>query len=110
MSERTDQEFLGDIREAIRRGMAYVAGMTYEAFIFDTKTQDAVIRALEVLGEATKNLSEELRAHPGIPWKCRIGTRDVLIPPLFWHQPGCCLANCHYRVTSSGFSTRNDGK
>jgi uncharacterized protein with HEPN domain len=80
MSERTDQEFLGDIREAIRRSMTYIAGMSYESFVLDTKTQDAVIRALEILGEATKNLSEGLRArYPGIPWKSMAGTRDVLI-------------------------------
>lgn len=70
MSERTDQEFLGDIREAIQRITAYVAGLDYEAFAKDIKTQDAVIRNLEILGEATKNLSDEYRtAYPGVPWK-----------------------------------------
>jgi len=37
--------------------MEYTAGMTYQAFVEDTKTQDAVIRNLEIIGEATKNLS-----------------------------------------------------
>ena len=57
MSERTDREFLSDILEAIRRIKVYTAGMTYQAFLEDTKTQDAVLRNLEIIGEATKNLS-----------------------------------------------------
>ena len=51
-----------------------MAGMTYESFVADTKTQDAVIRNLEILGEATKNLSEELRAkYPAVPWSSMAG-------------------------------------
>lgn len=70
MSKRTDQEFLSDIREALQRIRAYVAGMTYKLFVVDSKTQDAVIRNLEILGEATKNLSDELRAkYPTVPWR-----------------------------------------
>jgi uncharacterized protein with HEPN domain len=55
MSKRTDQDFLSDIREALRRIATYVVGMAYKSFVADTKTQDAVIRNLEILGEATKN-------------------------------------------------------
>ena len=84
MSKRTDQEFLSDIREALQRSMQYVAGMGYESFVVDTKTQDAVIRNLEILGEATKNLSEELRAkYPNVPWRSLAGARDRLIHHYF---------------------------
>ncbi|RIH81686.1 hypothetical protein Mlute_02728 [Meiothermus luteus] len=84
MSERTDREFLSDIQEAIRRIHAYTAGMTYEAFLTDTKTQDAVIRNLEIMGEATKNLSEGIRAkYGGVPWKSMAGVRDRLIHHYF---------------------------
>jgi uncharacterized protein with HEPN domain len=84
MSERTDQEFLSDIRGAIQRISAYVAGLDYESFTTDTKTQDAVIRNLEILGEATKSLSEEFRAaHAGVPWKSMAGARDRLIHHYF---------------------------
>ena len=84
MSKRTDQEFLNDIREALHRTMLYVAGMSYESFVVDTKTQDAVIRNLEILGEATKNLSEELRAkYPNVPWRSMAGARDRLIHHYF---------------------------
>ena len=84
MYERTDRDFLNDIREAIHRITTYVAGMSYETFVTDTKTQDAVIRNLEIIGEATKNLSEQLRTeYPDIPWKGMAGGRDRLIHHYF---------------------------
>ena len=50
----------------------------------DMKTQDAVIRNLEIIGEATKNLSAELRAkYPDLPWKGMAGVRDRLIHDYF---------------------------
>lgn len=84
MSERTDRELVSDIQEAIRRVTDYTSGMTYEVFLADTKTQDAVVRNLEIIGEAAKNLSENLRAeHADIPWKGMTGIRDKLIHHYF---------------------------
>jgi uncharacterized protein with HEPN domain len=84
MSERTDRDSLSDIQEAVRRITVYTTVMTYEAFMADTRTQDAVIRNLEIIGEATKNLSAELRAkYPDIPWKGMAGVRDRLIHHYF---------------------------
>ena len=84
MSERTDSDFLSDIQEAIRRIIEYTAGMTYQAFVEDTKTQDAVIRNLEIIGEATKNLSKEFReGHPDVPWRGMARVRDRLIHHYF---------------------------
>jgi len=84
MSERTDKDFLHDIQEAIRRIAIYTHGMTYTAFLEDIKTQDAIIRNLEIIGEATKNLSKDLRTnHPQIPWKGMAGVRDRLIHHYF---------------------------
>jgi uncharacterized protein with HEPN domain len=84
MSERSDQDLLSDIREAAQRIATYTAGMTYDAFLGDTKTQDAVIRNLEIIGEATKNLSRDLRAkYPDLPWKGMAGVRDRLIHHYF---------------------------
>jgi uncharacterized protein with HEPN domain len=61
-----------------------MVGMMYDAFLGDTKTQDAVIRNLEIIGEATKNLSSELRAkYPDLPWKGMAGVRDRLIHDYF---------------------------
>lgn len=93
MSERPDKDFLSDIQEAARRVATYTAGMTYEAFLADTRTQDAVVRNLEIIGEATRNLSAELRVqHPDMPWKGMVGVRDRLIHHYFgvnldvvWH-------------------------
>ena len=80
MSNRTDTELLYDIQEALRRIKAYTHEMTYKEFIVDTRTQDAVIRNLEIIGEASKKLSAALRnGHPDVPWKKMAGTRDRLI-------------------------------
>jgi uncharacterized protein with HEPN domain len=84
MSERSDMDFLGDIQEGLRRIKAYTAAMTYQAFLADIKTQDAVIRNLEIMGEATKSLSAELRAkYAGVPWRGMAGVRDRLIHHYF---------------------------
>ena len=80
LAAREDVELLSDIREAITRIRAYIKGMGYGEFLNDTKTQDAVVRNLEIIGEATKNLSDELREdYPEIPWKQQARLRDRLI-------------------------------
>ncbi len=84
MSERTDADFLTDIQEAISRIAKYTTGITYADFLADTKTQDAVIRNLEIIGEATKNLSVDLRDfYRDVPWKSMAGIRDRLIHDYF---------------------------
>lgn len=84
MSERSDRELLADIGESIQRISNYLAGFDYDSFLQDTKTQDAVIRNLEVLGEASKKLSEEFRtSHARVPWKNMAGARDRLIHHYF---------------------------
>ena len=84
MSSRSDKDLLSDIQAVAQRIAAYTAGMTYDAFLGDTKTQDAVVRNLEIIGEATKNLSVELRAkYPDLPWKGMVGVRDRLIHDYF---------------------------
>ncbi|MGE4490528.1 MAG: DUF86 domain-containing protein [Kiritimatiellales bacterium] len=58
--------------------------MDYDAFLHDGRTQDAVVRNIEILGEAAKNISESLRAqYPAIPWKNIAGMRDKLIHDYF---------------------------
>ena len=84
MSNRIDADLLSDIEEAIKRIKAYLGGMSEEAFLDDTKTQDAVIRNIEIIGEAAKGLSEELRDdNPQIPWRSMAGMRDRLIHQYF---------------------------
>jgi uncharacterized protein with HEPN domain len=57
MSRRADSERLQDIQEAMQRIETYVNGMSYEDFLGDIKTQDAVIRNIEIIGEAVKGVS-----------------------------------------------------
>jgi uncharacterized protein with HEPN domain len=58
---RGDKEFLLDILEAIRRINKYTEALTYNEFLKNDEKQDAVLRNIEVIGEAVKNLSKELR-------------------------------------------------
>ena len=80
MSKRGDIAFLSDIKEAVGRIELYIGTKSNEEFLKDIKTQDAVVRNLEIIGEATKNVSNELkRKYPQIPWKKLAGARDRLI-------------------------------
>jgi uncharacterized protein with HEPN domain len=84
MSKRADSERLKDIQEAIQRIESYTGGMSYEDFLGDIKTQDAVIRNTEIIGEAVKGVSEAARENlPGIPWRNIAGMRDRLIHDYF---------------------------
>lgn len=78
--KRRDKDFLDDIKEAMDSIASYIKGMTYKKFLEDRKTQDAVVRNFEVIGEAAKNISPALKAkHTEIPWKSIAGLRDKLI-------------------------------
>ena len=80
MSERTDRDYLAHIREAVKRTALYTEKMTYEEFLGDIKTQDAVVRNIEIIGEAVKNLSEETRnRYTEIQWKNLAGM-DLINP------------------------------
>ncbi len=84
MSERNDIDLIQDIAESVARISLYTLNMEYEEFRKDKKTQDAVIRNIEIMGEATKKLSEDMRKdYPNIPWKNIAGTRDKLIHNYF---------------------------
>lgn len=78
-SERTDALRVRDILSALGAIRSYVHGMTRARFDRDRKTQDAVIRQIEVIGEATKGLSSTFRAAvPADDWKKIAGMRDKL--------------------------------
>lgn len=73
-------DYLNDIITAITDIEEFTRGMGYKTFSADKKTANAVIRSLEVLGEATKRIPKSFRQkHPDIPWSKMTGTRDVLI-------------------------------
>lgn len=84
MSDARVQDFLYDILEAARRIMTYTEAMSSDLFFEDFKTQDAVIRNLEIIGEATKQIPDRIRRKaPHIPWKSIAGMRDKLIHQYF---------------------------
>ncbi len=76
-----DKEYLLDILEAAKLALAYVDKKSKEEFFNDTQCQDAVIRRLEIIGEAAaRRISEEMRAaYPDLPWSDMIGMRNVII-------------------------------
>ena len=72
--------YLKDILDAMDAIESFVAGMEFDEFKNDDKTSSAVIRKLEITGEAAKNIPEEIRSrHPAVPWKEMAGMRDKLI-------------------------------
>jgi len=81
--ERDERLYLADIRDAIDRILTYTAA-GQAAFSADVRTQDAVVRNIEIIGEAARRLTEATRsAHPEIPWKKIVGTRDRVIHGYF---------------------------
>lgn len=65
-----DEAYLEDIRNAAGRVARFVDGMTRVDFLADEKTQSAVVREIEVMGEASGQVSEEFKAaHPEVRWK-----------------------------------------
>ncbi len=80
---KDDRIYLLHIRDSIQHILEYTAA-GQETFFSDRKTQDAVVRNLEIIGEATKRLSPLLKeAHPDISWKPMAGMRDKLIHDYF---------------------------
>ena len=72
--------YLKDIAEAMESIEQFVKGVTFDDFVKDDKTASAVIRKFEIIGEATKQIPDEIRQeYPTIPWKEMAGMRDRLI-------------------------------
>ena len=78
-----DHLYLAHIRDALD-DIANYSSAGREAFFLERMRQDAVLRKLEVIGQAVKNLSEETRSHqPHICWKQIAGMRDKIIHDYF---------------------------
>ncbi len=76
--------YLEDIIEAIGKIRTYTAGLSADSFAADNKTLDAVLRNLEVIGEAVKCIPDDIRLqHPHVEWKKMAGLRDILIHQYF---------------------------
>jgi uncharacterized protein with HEPN domain len=84
MKDRSNKLLIDDIHEAITSIETYTKGLTYETFIADKKTMDAVIRNFEIIGEAIKKLNDELKeSDKSVPWKKVASFRDILIHDYF---------------------------
>ena len=84
MSKRSDENIIQDIKECISRIISYTNNIEFDVFENDFKTQDAVIRNIEIIGEAVKTLSDTLKKkYADIPWSDISGTRDKLIHDYF---------------------------
>lgn len=78
-TDRTYVDYLTDIVDAFEKVAQFIENMSFEAFTQDAKTQFAVVRALEIVGEATKRIPEAVRGRePSVPWRAMAGMRDKL--------------------------------
>lgn len=81
---RLIQDYLRDILDAMDKTEQFTAGMDAKSFQLDDKTIYAVIRSLEIVGEATKKVPSSVREKfPAIPWKSLAGMRNKLIHDYF---------------------------
>lgn len=79
-----DEAYLLDILIAARKALKFLEGTTWEEFERSELHQDAVMRALEIIGEAAGRISQQTRdAHPEIPWTQMVSMRNRLIHEYF---------------------------
>jgi uncharacterized protein with HEPN domain len=84
MSSKDVNAFIKHILESISLIEIYTTQITIDDFLKSQQIQDAVIRRLEIIGEASKNIPPEFKqAHPAIPWREITGMRDILIHEYF---------------------------
>ena len=90
---REYRDYLEDILTAIDESAEFTKGISFDAFTRDRKTINAVVRSLEVLGEAAKHIPAGLRAKaPGVPWKYMAAMRDKLVHEYFGVDPSIVWA------------------
>ena len=84
MSEREIKNLLEDIYDAVLKIISYTKGMSYDEFIADNKTVDAVVRNFEIIGEASNRIPDDFKTeHTEIEWRRIIGFRNRIIHEYF---------------------------
>ena len=84
MMEKDYRDYIQDILDSIDEIYVFIGQMSREEFLNDRKTVKAVLRNLEIVGEAAKKIPPPLRdKYPDIPWKKMAGLRDKLIHEYF---------------------------
>ena len=84
MSKRKPDVYLQDILQSIEHIQMFLEGVSEDEFYENVEKQDAVLRRLEIIGEAVKHLPEEIRKkHPDVPWRQIAGMRDIIIHEYF---------------------------
>jgi uncharacterized protein with HEPN domain len=79
MSKRHPKPLVIDMLHCVEKIMEYTDGMSFEAFVADSKTRDAVIRNIQVLGEAANRIPESFRSqYPEIEWTKIIRSRHIV--------------------------------
>ena len=82
--KRTYLDYLEDIHDAMSIACRFVEGMDYASFVDDRRTNFAVIRAMEMMGEAAKNIPVDVRERfPEVPWQDMARMRDKIIHNYF---------------------------
>jgi uncharacterized protein with HEPN domain len=80
MSKRDAALLIEDMRAAMDKIARYTAGMERAAFLVDEKTIDAVVRNVEIIGEASRQVPDEFKArHPALPWAQMVGLRNRIV-------------------------------
>ena len=84
MSKREYRDYLQDILDAVCDAENFVDSLSFEQFKKDRKTINAVVRSLEIIGEAAKNIPVEIRRrHAELPWRKMSAMRDKMIHGYF---------------------------
>ena len=115
---RSLEVLLEDILESIRQIEQYTTGLSEEAFSAERMVQDAVMRRLEVIGEAVRGLPDDLRKrYPEVPWRQIAGARDVLVHEYFrvdleltWQMVATDLPELRTNVTAILQGLRRTGE